>query len=425
MRTRTLALAVVVFALACTPVAPRVKLPKRPVSLTFDRPSDLVPPEGMRVRATHARTVSLAWDPVLVGDVGGYVVMRSKSKTGKFKDVGRTDSRFETIYTDAGAMPGALGDGETYYYRVHPYDALGRVSRSHTFVKATTDPPPEPPIGIQAYSYLPRRVVLSWEPSPETTVVHYMVLRGPAEGGPWEEVATVDGRLNTVHEDAVSGDLFVMYYRLRAVNGFGGRSEPSDPVRAFTKAEPLPPLAPEVTQRRLGTIDLRWPRNVEPDVTLYEVSRARRPPNDGADGWTEETVVAEVPAPDTTFSDQDIGCGEPVRYRLRAKDDDGLVSGYSEPLEAVGQGIGLSVSRTGGKLELRWDPNKAEGYERVRIYSRRRLGPDRLLGEVTDDDHFPLLQLGSGPAHLVVLLDPTAAGDGDTAPPCELRVDVR
>ena len=122
------------------------RLPGR-VELSFDRPSDLPPPEGLHPTSTADRSISLAWHPVLVGDVAGYAVMRAADPRAPFELLVRTDSRFAAIATDAGEIEGALGDGTTWHYKVHPYDSQGRVSRSHAYVPATTDPPPSVPEG--------------------------------------------------------------------------------------------------------------------------------------------------------------------------------------------------------------------------------------------------------------------------------------
>jgi fibronectin type 3 domain-containing protein len=418
------AVCVVAVCAGCAALRDRVRreINERTVQVTYDRPADLVPPEGLRVTSSEAREIALAWDPILYGDVGGYVVMRSRREGEAFEPVGRTFSRFDTVYTDRGAAPGSLGDGQTYYYRIHPFDSTGRVSRSHAFVKATTEPRPDPPEGLRAYSYLPRRVVLSWEPSAQRSITGYAVVRGPTVAGPWEPVAFVDGRLRTIYEDPVPGDLRVMYYRLQAVNTFEGESEMSEPVRAFTKAEPLPPLAPQVTRKDLGSIQLRWPRNVEPDIAVYEVWRSLR---DG-DGWGEESVIRDVDAPVTEALDTAIGCGQPVRYRLRAKDGDGLISGYSQALEAVGQDIDLVAEVNAGQVELRWRPQPAGSWPTARIYRRRNLFPDELLGEVRGAHRFALSDLPSGVHWLAVVLggEPGKAAGATQSPACEIEVRI-
>ncbi|MGH7290161.1 MAG: fibronectin type III domain-containing protein, partial [Myxococcota bacterium] len=269
--------------------------------LVFDKGSHLLPPEGLRVTSNEDRQISLAWDPVLVGDVAGYAILRAKG-TGEvvYERVGITRSRFGTVFTDAGASAGALGDGQTYSYRVHPYDKKGRVSRSHAALTATTEPRPDVPEGLQAYSSLPRTVVLSWKPSDARAVSGYAIYRCPTMAGPWERVAFAVGRLTTVYEDTVPGDLRVMYYKIAALNRFGGESESTEqPIRAVTKAEPLPPIGLEASATTLGKVDLRWAPTVEPDLASYEIWRST-----AVEGsFATEVEIASVPAGTTAFAD--------------------------------------------------------------------------------------------------------------------------
>ncbi len=384
--------------------------------LSFDRPSDLLPPEGLRVTSTQDRAIALGWDPVLVGDVAGYVVTRARVAAGPYERVGVAHSRFGNVFVDSGQVPGALGDAQHWHYRVHPFDSAGRVSRSHAYVSGVTDPPPAMPEGVQAYSNLPRRVVLRWTESASPSATGYVVQRSPTAAGPWEKVGYVEGRVRTQFEDAVAGDLRVMYYRLLARNAFGGESAATEPVRAVTKAEPLPPIGLEISQRALGEIGVRWTPNVERDLARYELLRASA--LDG--GFGPERVVGEV-RPDTTETvDPGVGCGERVRYRLRAHDVDGLASEPSAALETVGEDLRLEASTGNGGWRLAWDPERARGWERVRVFRVRRLRPDLLLGEAPADGSLALGALDAGRYDLRAEL---VRGEA-TSPACRLALTV-
>ena len=57
-----------------------------------------------------------------------------------------------------------------------------------------------------------------------------------------------------------------MYYRISALNRLGGESEQTErPIRAVTKAEPLPPIELDADAKSLGQVELHWAPNVEPD----------------------------------------------------------------------------------------------------------------------------------------------------------------
>jgi fibronectin type 3 domain-containing protein len=394
-------------------------------TLTLERPSDLVPPDGLRVTSTADRAIGLAWDPVLVGDVAGYAVLRAGRSEAPFVLVGQTKSRFGTVYLDSGDGDEQLGDGATYHFHIHPFDREGRVSRSHAHISATTEPRPDVPRGLRVYSNLPRRVVLAWDPNPRSSTTGYAVVRSPTVAGPWERVGSTEGRLSTVHEDPVPGDLRVMYYRIVARNRFGGESDESEPMRAVTKAAPLAPVGLEVESQQLGRVVLRWAPNVEPDLDAYEVWRA----TGNGDGWRGEQRIGQTAASETRFEDTDVACGQKLRYRLRTLDHDELHSAWSAPLEVQGATIGLElVSGNGEHPRLRWDPERAAGWPAARIVEMRRLRPDRLLAELSGAAEAPLAGLAPGERHLAVLLSeklPNATGTGSgPVQRCEIQVQI-
>jgi hypothetical protein len=369
------------------------------LELSFDRPADLMPPEGLRITSSEDRQIALAWDPVLVGDVAGYAVTRSRQASGRYDVVGVAHSRFGNVFVDAGELPGALGDAQTYHYRVHPFDSTGRVSRSHAFATGTTEPPPAPPEGLQVYSNLPRRAVLRWNASPSASAAGYEVLRSPVPAGPWERVGYVDGRVRTMFEDSVPGDLRVLYYRLRALNRFGGESELTEIVRAVTKAEPLPPLGLAVERMSLGEVGLAWQPNVERDLVRYELVRAAA--RDG--GFGDEILVGEVEPAKTAVTDASVGCGERVRYRLRARDSDGLESAFSAPLDVSADDVGLGATAVAEGVVLRWDPARAPQWDGVRVFRRRALRPDELVADVENSAGTATLSLPRGAHDLAVV----------------------
>jgi len=267
------------------------------------------------------------------------------------------------------------------------------------------------------YSNLPRKAVLSWKASEQTAVAGYGIYRCPTMAGPWEHVAFAEGRLNSVYEDSIPGDLRVMYYRITAVNRFGGESEMTEtPIRAVTKAEPLPPIGLAADAPRLGEVALRWAANVESDVKSYEVWRSKKE----ADGFGGETRIATVEAAQSSYLDAAVGCGETVRYRMRAIDADGLESYYSEPLEVTARDLGLALARSGGGLVLRWDEKRAQPFSSAKVSQLRSFWPDRELATVSGASEVALPALGPGTRLEVAL---AGASEGENAAPA-CRIDV-
>lgn len=429
----------VALASGCASVRERVigEVLEEKAPLSFDRPVDLMPPENLRVTGNEDRRVTLSWHPVLVGDVAGYVVTRSRGREGVFEPIGRTASRFDTVYEDAGREPGSLGDGQTYYYRVHAFDTYGRVSRSHALISATTEPRPSRPDGLRLYSNLPRKVVLVWEPSPERSVAGYAVYRSPTVAGPWERVAFVKGRLRTVHENPVPGDLRVLYYRIAAVNGWSAESDPTEAIRAVTKAQPLPPTGLAGESPALGRVDLRWEPNVEGDLARFEVWRSRRSKEGGDGGWAPRSRIGQPEAGETSYSDLDVGCGEHVRYEVRAVDRDGLESLPSRAIEVVGRSMELDIEPAGGSADageragddagagpdrwrIRWNPEALPGWTQVRVSRVRGAWRNAEIETVPTATGEIVVEVGSGDRHIFSLTPerPGAQGSTESGPAC-------
>jgi len=380
---------------------------------------DLPPPEGLRAVSGELRKVPLKWDPLLAGDVGGYLVERAPARAGPFERLVPIAGALATTYIDhltappeaptaasasedvaapspqnpaasAGgegteeakasaeaesdapdaseAAPGANDlDGVTYFYRVRAFTPAGQLATwSSGVVAATTAPAPAAPEDLRAYSHQPRKVPLSWRASEDPTVSGYRVGRSPTSGGPFQRVAQVEGRHTTIYVDQGLGDLRVFYYQVTSLNAAGGEGAPSEPVRAVTKPEPLPPIGLQVVERRLGSNRMAWSPNVEPDVAHYRLLRLR-------EGAAKPESVTTVPHASHEARDDAVGAGETVTYTLVAFDGDGLESAPGEPVTVQSEGYDLSADVQPDGVHLLWNPRTEEGYRGARVFRRERL----------------------------------------------------
>jgi hypothetical protein len=299
------------------------------VILREEPPSDLAAPEGLRAVTGELRAVPLKWDPLLAGDVGGYVVERSVREKGDFQRVGSVTDRFATSFVDRGAdlapkaLPGStdLGDGASYFYRVRAFDAGGYVAGAATpVVSAATAPPPARPEGLRTYDHQPGKIALTWRAVSDPSVAGYVVYRSPSLRGRYEPIGRLEGRFATTWVDAGLAPLRVFYYRVAALNAAGGEGVPTRALRGVTKPEPLPPASLRVVSQSPGSVALAWEPNLEPNLAGYRVLRRRA-------GEGPEELVAEL-APDVTRVEDVLAepPGEPLVYRVVAYDRDGLVS---------------------------------------------------------------------------------------------------
>ena len=395
--------------------------PRAPL-LRENPPAALSAPEGLRAVAGELRSVPLKWDPVLQGDVAGYVVERTLRAKGHFQRIGTTNDRFETSFVDRGAdlAPKAgppsstdLGDGATYYYRVRAFDASGHVAAAASaMVDAATAPPPARPEDLRIYSHQPRKIALSWRPISDPTIAGYVVYRSPSESGEYLPVARVQGRHTTTWVDQGLAPLRVFYYRVAAVNQAGGEGVPTTSTRGVTKPEPLPPAELRVASEKLGAIRLAWEPNVESNISGYRLARRR-------EGSGDEEIVADLGPEQISAEDRAVGAGERLVYRVFAVDSDGLVSAPSDPVEATAPGYGLEAFAEAAGVRLRWAPAGEAGFASARVLRDGRFGA-REIARVTGSEYLDReVEAGESYRYTVVLL----GADGREALPSE-RVEV-
>jgi len=399
------------------------RAPEPPV-LSEAPPARLPAVEGLRAISGELRSVPLRWDPLLSGDVGGYAVERAVASEGPFERIAVRVGRFAISHHDHGddlgskvrarESAGDLGDGNTYYYRVRPFDSFGRLGAQVSAPQeGTTAAAPAAPGGLRAWSQLPRQVALAWEPLLDPTVSGYVVSRSPSASGTFRVIERLDGRFATATVDRGLGDLRVFYYRVAGVNAAGGVGVSTPAVRAVTKPEPLPPTGLHVADQALGRNVVAWERNVERDLAGYRLFRHR-------EGAAADELVAEVNAETVRVADDAVAAGETLAYTLIAFDRDGLVSDRSDRIEASGVGYGLEASVSDGRVVLTWDESLRRVIPAVRVLRIGRFGDDE-LGRVNASrfEH-----TGVRPGETVRYRLVGLRSDGSEAPPSQV-LEVR
>jgi fibronectin type 3 domain-containing protein len=411
--------------------------------------ADLQAPEGLRAASGELRMVPLKWEPLTTGDVGGYVVERASERDGHFEELTRIPGRLATTYLDENPVPAdppvsAVPDGEpiddepidgepiddepidgesavspdgiTWFYQVRAYASDGRVSsRASDLAVATTALPPEAPEDLRAYSRQPRSVPLSWGASDDPNVVGYRVERSPTASGPFELLAEIDGRYETLYVDLGLGDLRVFYYRVVAVNAAGGLGvATAEPVRAVTKPEPLPPIGLRTVEQHLGANALAWDHNVEEDIVGYRLYRI-------LEGEDSHTLISSLSADETTATDTAVAAGQRVFYTLVAIDRDGLESDPANPIEVESERYGLSATVRADGVHLEWNGRADEGFRGGHVF-RTALLQNKNLG-FSDGNSFVDTEVKAGATYrYTIVLERTNQSLAPKSAPVEISI---
>lgn len=277
------------------------------------------PPRGVGAIDRQPRKVPLYWEAVSDPDVKGYAIFRSRDQYKQFQQIDFVRGREQQEYIDKGTWDKPLRDDTLYYYRIRSVNVVDLQSEDSRTVSATTKAPPRPVAGITTESGLLRSITLHWQANPEEDIVAYEIFRGNSSDIVVERVGKVD-KTELSFTDSGLADGRTYYYRLRAIDQDGLEGRLSEVVQATTKPLPVPPRGLQAEQRPEG-IYLSWQANPEKDIREYSVYSigflATKIGSTGETGF----LYTESLEPGRTY-----------RFQVRAVDEDGLSSEFSDPV---------------------------------------------------------------------------------------------
>jgi chitodextrinase len=197
-----------------------------------------------------------------------------------------------------------------------------------------TEPPvdteaPTPPGGLTATTASATEIDLLWMPSTDdVAVTEYLIER--CRGVSCRRFAPVATVTGTSHRDSGLALRTTYRYRVRARDGAGRQSEPSNVAAATTSDEQAPsaPAALFAVEVSGSQVALVWTASTDAvRVTRYQIQRCR-----GAD-CTNFTARASTTA--TVYRDTGLDPNTTYRYRVRARDPAGNQSEYSNDVSAT------------------------------------------------------------------------------------------
>jgi len=213
-----------------------------------------------------------------------------------------------------------------------------------------------------------KRVYLSWEDSPDTKPAGYEVFRSVQEAGPYVRIGQSPKREYT-DQDLESNKTY--FYKIRAFDARGGRSDYSAVVSAETALTPNPPVILK-TEGHVKSIQLTWSPNPvgSGDPTkligykLYRAKLEEGPYREAANILGTDLGIG-VDSGSTLdkifkihFLDKGLADGETYYYRVTAYNEKNLESEFSASLKGQALPVPAGLSAQGDlirEIRLNWN----------------------------------------------------------------------
>ena len=280
-------------------------------------------PVGLTATSASSDQIDLSWMPSTDNSgVTSYLIERCQDP-GCISFILMTTNG--TSYSDSGLAPST-----TYSYRVRATDAANNLSAYSNIATTTTDARPDTeapttPGGLTATAVSSTEITLAWTDSTDDVgVVNYLIERCQGAGCSAFAQIAVSG---SGYTDSGLVPSTSYTYRVRAsdaagnVSGYSNLATATPPMPPDTES-PSEPGALTATAASGTAITLAWTGSTDNvGVTDYLIERCQ------GGGCTAFAQIAT--ATTAGFSDAGLTDATTYRYRVRATDDAGNLSGYS------------------------------------------------------------------------------------------------
>ena len=291
--------------------------------------------------------IAFEWKPIEDERVVGYYIYRSmpeaKESDNKLHRLTSIENRYSTHYVDTDVKPGM-----NYLYRFSSFNTQGHESQPSKTIQASTKALFPSVSYFKSVGNLPRMAKLLWRPHTNIKVNRYILERSTLQDPKWEEIATIEGRLQAEYIDSELEDNSVYKYRLLSVTYDGVVSTPSDIAKVITKPLPHPIKNLKASSNLPKKITISWDPSEIADFSHYNIYRSS-----SADGHYEYYVKSK----ENSFIDTLKEDGVQYFYKVSAVDKDGLESKLQDVAVA---GSTLTKPQTPSFLEASLQDNKVQ-----------------------------------------------------------------
>ncbi len=254
--------------------------------------------------------VKLVWRPHPSPRVKSYIVEKSNFSVIEWKTIATIDGRLNAEYIDSG-----LKDNKTFKYRVRVKTFDGLVSKPSKVVQAGTKPLPPVVENLKASYNLPKKILLTWDPTSDKDFAYYKVYRAI---NPLLFYSYIAKTKDTKYEDLINKNGESYYYYVTMVDKDGLESpRQKTSVAGATLAAPFPAYI--VSSGFDGSkIEISWePKDNR--AVKFEVIK---------EYGNKKKIFTNIRK--KSFVDYDVKRGVEYTYKVVAIDKYGLASNESE-----------------------------------------------------------------------------------------------
>lgn len=288
--------------------------------------------------------VAFEWESVKDERVNGVYIYKTKmdsNVTGSdYYDT--VNNRFSTHYLDTKIEPDTK-----YYYYFRTFSDKAESLRSE-ITSINSLPVLESVSWIHSIKDMPRSAKIIWRPHTNQKVNSYVIQRRTLEQDVWEDIATIEGRLNAEFLDFGLKDNFVYMYRIKVLTFDNILSTPSQIVKVVTKELPQEVTNIVATRDLPRKIKITWDKSTYKDFSRYNLYRSKN-----VNGSYE--LIAKLQ--NNEFIDAISEDAAQYFYRVSVVDIDDLESNHDN--QSV-QGLTLSKPKAPAILEAKLIGNKVQ-----------------------------------------------------------------
>ncbi len=301
----------------------KVKVPK------VDQTLEVVDSSSIRT-ISDINAIAFEWRKVDDPRVVGYNFYRANMKKdgSKLTLIDTIENKYTTHYVDEDLEPNTK-----YVYKISSATESEVESRTTNNYAVSTLPRMEGVSFIQAISNLPRQIKIVWRPHSNERINSYIIQRSNPQTAKWEEIDTVEGRLQAEYIDKDLDDNVIYNYRIVAVTFDNISSLSSEIVKAQTKALPEGILSLNASKNLPRKITLSWEPSQSSDVIKYTIYRSL----DSSDYFDKIKTVNSQTLKFEDFINED---GKIYFYKISSVDKDGLESNLN-----INSVMGVTLSK--------------------------------------------------------------------------------